>query len=106
VVIQIETARGLAAREEICAVPGTDVIFIGTSDLSQSLGVDMAGPELKNAVDQIVISAQQAQKVVGIIGPSRQALQPFADNGVNFLTVGADGAILMHGARQLLAPPQ
>lgn len=106
VVIQIETARGLAAREEICAVPGVDVIFIGTSDLSQSLGVEMPSAALTQAVDQIVISAQQAQKVVGIIGPSRQALQPYADNGVYFLTVGADGALLMHGARQLLTPAQ
>lgn len=106
VVIQIETARGLAAREEICAVPGVDVVFIGTSDLSQSLGMSMASPEFATAVNQIIISVQQSQKVVGIIGGSRAALQAYADIGVNFLTVGADGALLMHGARQLLVPPQ
>lgn len=106
VVIQIETARGLACREEICAVPGVDVVFIGTSDLSQSLGMQMNSPEFAAPINQIVISAQQAQKVVGIIGASRAALQSYADDGVHFLTVGADGALLMHGARQLLAPPQ
>ena len=103
VVIQIETARGLAAREEICTVPGVDVVFIGTSDLSQSLGVAMASSDMTNAINQIITSAQQSQKTVGIIGPSKSALQPYADMGVNFLTVGADGALLMHGARQLLA---
>lgn len=102
VVLQIETARGFSARDEICAVPGADVIFIGTSDLSQSLGVSMSSDELKQAVDQIVVTAQQYQKGVGIIGGSHAALLPYSTNGVNFLTVGADGALLLHGISTLL----
>ena len=103
VVLQIETKAGLAARDEICAVPGADVIFIGTSDLSQSLGVAMNGPEMTSAIDQIITSAQHAGAGVGIIGPSATALQPYADRGVHFLTVGADGGLFMHGARQLFS---
>ena len=102
VVVQIETDRGLAAREEICAVPGVDVVFIGTSDLSQSLGVSMQSSEFTTAVQSIIISAQQAAKTVGIIGGSADALQPFVDAGVNFLTLAVDGALLMHGAKTLL----
>jgi 4-hydroxy-2-oxoheptanedioate aldolase len=103
VVLQIETARGFAARDEICAVPGADVIFIGTSDLSQSFGVSMTSPELDQAVEKIIVSAKQGQKMIGIIGGSYQSLSPFGHDGVNFLTLGADGALLMHGVRSLLA---
>lgn len=102
VVVQIETDRGLAARQEICAVPGVDVVFIGTSDLSQSLGISMQSNEFTTAVQSIIISAQQAAKTVGIIGGSADALQSFVDMGVRFLTIAVDGALLMHGAKSLL----
>jgi 2-keto-3-deoxy-L-rhamnonate aldolase RhmA len=101
VVLQIETAKGLAAREAICATPGADVIFIGTSDLSQSLGVPMQSPQMHEAIDAIISTATAAGVGIGIIGPSADALKQYADRGVNFLTVGADGALFMHGARLL-----
>ena len=34
----VETAAGLAALEEIAAVPGLDMLFVGPFDLSQRLG--------------------------------------------------------------------
>ena len=101
VVLQIETAKGLAARDEICATVGADVIFIGTSDLSQSLGVTMNSPQMQSAIDAIIGSATEAGVGIGIIGPSADALKTYADRGVHFLTVGADGALFMHGARLL-----
>lgn len=103
VVLQIETERGFAAREEICAVPGADVIFIGTSDLSQSMGVSMASDTFTHAVDTIIASAQNANKMVGIIGGSYTNLAPFAHAGVHFLTVGADGALLIGGVASALS---
>jgi len=102
VVLQIETAKGLAHRDEICQVPGADVIFIGTSDLSQSLGVTMPSTELDTAIGQIIASVKYAHKAVGIIGPTKVALQVYANQGVNFLTVGADGAYLINGMRTAL----
>jgi len=103
VVLQIETAKGLAARDAICATVGADVIFIGTSDLSQSLGVAMNAPQMQSAIDSIITAATKAGVGIGIIGPSADALKPYADRGVHFLTVGADGALFMHGARMLFA---
>lgn len=102
VVLQIETAKGLAHRDEICQVAGADVIFIGTSDLSQSLGVSMPSVELDTAIDQIIRSAIHAGRGVGIIGSTKSVLQVYANKGVNFLTVGADGAYLINGMREAL----
>ena len=102
VVLQIETAKGLAHRDEICQVDGADVIFIGTSELSQSLGVAMPSAELDTAIGQIIHSAKHAGRGVGVIGATKSALQIYADQGVNFLTVGADGAYLINGMRAAL----
>lgn len=102
VVIQIETERGLAAREEICAVPGVDVVFIGTSDLSQSMGVAIGSAPFTQAVESIISTAQHANKMVGIIGGSYSNLTTYAHSGVHFLTVGADGALLIGGVSAVL----
>lgn len=53
VCVQIEHADALAHIEEIAAVPGVDVVFVGAMDLSQSLGYPGAtdAPAVKAAVD-------------------------------------------------------
>ena len=71
--IQIETAEGLANVEEIVAVEGVDVIFIGPGDLSVSL--DAMGPKgakkLDAAILKITKAARAAGKAVGIFRPGR-----------------------------------
>jgi 4-hydroxy-2-oxoheptanedioate aldolase len=51
-VVQIETAEAVANLEEIAAVPGIDVLFVGPGDLSVDLGIpfDRQHPELLKAV--------------------------------------------------------
>ena len=46
--VQIESVRGVEKAEEICSVPGLDIVFIGMGDLSQSLGIpgQMDHPDL------------------------------------------------------------
>lgn len=58
-VIQIETAAGLAHLDEILAVPGIDVVFVGNADLSQSLGCpnDLDRGPLCDAMERIVRAA-------------------------------------------------
>ena len=63
----------------------------------------MGAPVVMRAIDDIISSATAAHVGIGIIGSSAEALQPYAARGVNFLTVGADGALFMHGARQLFS---
>lgn len=67
--IQIETKAGVENVEEICAVPGVDMAFIGPNDLAQSLlGYTPAKgdePEFVNAVDKIIESARKQGKWAG-----------------------------------------
>ncbi|GAQ43602.1 HpcH/HpaI aldolase family protein [Aspergillus tubingensis] len=67
--IQIETKQGVDNVEEICAVPGVDMIFIGPNDLALSiLGyVPARGdePEFVQAIEKIVAGARKHGKWVG-----------------------------------------
>lgn len=67
--IQIETRAGVENVEEICAVPGVDLVFIGPNDLAQSLlgYVPARGdePEFVAAIDKIVKAARKHGKWTG-----------------------------------------
>ena len=67
--IQIETRAGVENVEDICAVPGVDMVFIGPNDLAQSLlGYTPARgdePEFVAAVDKIITAAQKHGKWAG-----------------------------------------
>ena len=67
--IQIETRAGVENVDEIAAVPGVDLVFIGPNDLAQSLlgYVPARGdePEFINAVDKIIEAGRTNGKWVG-----------------------------------------
>lgn len=60
VVMQLETEKGWANRDEIFAVPGIDATFIGPNDLSLSLGVpgQLTHPRVVAAMEDIFASAK------------------------------------------------
>ncbi|KAE8150462.1 Pyruvate/Phosphoenolpyruvate kinase-like domain-containing protein [Aspergillus avenaceus] len=67
--VQIESKAGVENVDEICAVPGVDMVFIGPNDLALSvLGyVPAKGtePEFVGAVEKIVAAARRHGKWVG-----------------------------------------
>lgn len=67
--IQIETSAGVQNVEEICAVPGVDLVFIGPNDLAQSLlGYTPARgdePVFVNAIEKIVAAGRKHGKWTG-----------------------------------------
>lgn len=67
--VQIETREGVANVEEICAVPGVDLVFIGPNDLALSLlGYTPAQgdePVFVEAVDRIIAAARKYGKWAG-----------------------------------------
>ena len=73
VIIIIEEARAVERIDEIAATPGVDVLFIGTSDLSFSLGLrgNQDEPKLEAAIARIAEAGQAPRKIPG--PPGRHA---------------------------------
>lgn len=94
--IQVETADGLANVEEIAAVEGVDVIFIGPGDLSVS--IDAMGPagakRLNAAITRIAKAARAAGKAVGIFRPSADDVGKWAEEGISFFILASDTMFL------------
>src|SRR6478736_3825083 len=67
-IAQIESPEAVEAVEEIAAVPGIDVLFVGPSDLSYSMGIfrQFEDPHFRAAIERVVEAAAAAGKTAGI----------------------------------------
>ena len=103
VVVQIESAAGVAQIAEITAVEGIDAVMVGPYDLSADLGSpgDFEGPEFKDAVGRVLEAARAAQVATGIhlVEPDPAGLRDALNQGHRFMVYSVDMRILDVGAR-------
>lgn len=103
VIVQIETAQAVENAAAIAAVDGVDAIFIGPSDLAASMGVigQQDHPEVIAAVHRAIAAGREAGKPVGINAFDPKLAQRYLDEGIDFILVGADVALLARGSEAL-----
>lgn len=103
-VVQIETESSLENVGDIAAVKGVDVLFIGPSDLSQSLGIfgEFSHPRFTDAVKRISAAAHEHGKALGILLPKPDDFEFYHELGFRFIASGADGPLLNNAARNLV----
>lgn len=98
-IVQIETRDALANVNEIAAVDGVDVLFVGPFDLGNNIGFPILGEmdvELKKAIDRVKDAALANKKSVGIYCTSGEQARDFADKGFHMVS-----ASLNHSATLL-----
>jgi 2-keto-3-deoxy-L-rhamnonate aldolase RhmA len=104
VIVMIEEKAALDRVDEVVAVPGVDVAFIGPSDLSISLGVpgDYFGPLLHDAVVRVVETCRLHGVAPGIssLGPP---LDADLAAGMRFLAFGDDVYLIHDACKQAMA---
>jgi 2-keto-3-deoxy-L-rhamnonate aldolase RhmA len=83
---QIEDREALARLDEILAVDGIDVFFVGPSDLSQSMGHpgNPKAPEVAKAIDDCLARIRAAGRVPGMPATAEQ-LGAVLDKGVRYV---------------------
>ena len=106
VVAVVENTTALSHIDEIAAVPGIDVLFIGTSDLSFSLGLrgQQDHPRLEQAIARIVAAGKKNGKFLGRPGLTPEAIKRYQKQGFQFFMAGTDASFMAVGAAQLLQP--
>ena len=104
-IAQIETVEGVDAADEIAAVDGVDVVFIGQFDLSASLGAPgrFTDEAFTRAVDRIVAAATAADKPLGALALSPEEARGWIDRGVRMIAFGGDLWIYQTALREGLA---
>jgi len=92
VLVQIESAAGLEAVDEIAAVDGVDVLWIGHFDLTASLGIagDFTHGRYHDAVDRVLEAGARAGKPVGMVCSTVQEGVALVDRGFRMLAYAID----------------
>ncbi|MBV9544396.1 MAG: 2-dehydro-3-deoxyglucarate aldolase [Chloroflexi bacterium] len=96
VILLLENIRGVENLDEILAVDGVDVVFVGPADLSASMGgpIGLEEPSVQGVVDDVLERTIAAGRIAGVnTGPRGSRAREYADAGVLCLITGAWGLI-------------
>jgi len=101
-VIQIESESALAHVEDIAALDGVDVLFVGPMDLSHSLGIfqQFDHPRYTGALERTVAAANRHGRAAAVLCPPED-LPRYRALGFRFLTCGSDAGFIGAGARAM-----
>lgn len=104
VIALIETERGLDQVEEIAAVDGIDVLWVGHFDLTNFLGIpgQFDHPRFADALKRIAAAGRKNKKGLGFMAADASSAQQFKKLGFNMLGIGTDHGILMDGVRSII----
>lgn len=103
VIVQIESAVAVEHIQEIVAVSDIDVIFIGPTDLSNSLGFpgQPQHPVVQAAIDRIIETVKPSQAAPGILVRDAAGARQWRERGMRFILTTLE-AIMMPAVRDYL----
>lgn len=108
IIVQIETRAGLENAERIAARDGVDVLWIGQTDLSSSLGIpgQFDHPDFQSAVDRVMSACRNSGKTAGFMPLSVEEARSFRDRGFRMLAYSGDLWIYQQALRSALEAVQ
>jgi 4-hydroxy-2-oxoheptanedioate aldolase len=103
VVAMIETPRAVENAERIAAVPGVDVLLMGTNDLC--LEMDIPGQldheRVAAAIDAVVAACRKHGKWPGLGGVyGKELAKRYIGRGMRFVLAGNDLSLLLSAAQE------
>jgi 4-hydroxy-2-oxoheptanedioate aldolase len=92
VMIHIETIEAVNNLHEIVKVPGIDVIFIGPTDLSHSLGVpgNVQHPSVQEAIQRIVDTVKDSPAALGMMVTNAKAAREWRERGATYIAITSE----------------
>src|SRR5579885_3196551 len=101
-VAMIETPRAVENAEAIAAVPGIDVLLIGTNDLSMELGIPggLGDPKVVAAYERVIAACKRHGKHAGLGGVyTDELMRQYIGMGTRFVLGGNDFSLVLQGAQ-------
>lgn len=102
-VVMLESPEAIRNADAIAAVPGVDVLFIGTSDLTAELGISgqLGHPKVIEAYQTAGDACRRHGKTLGMGGVyDQENAARYVAMGARFLLSGSDHTYIMAGAQQ------
>jgi 2-keto-3-deoxy-L-rhamnonate aldolase RhmA len=95
--VQIETREALENIDDILAIPGVDVAFIGPNDLSIALGVpgQLDAPEMRIALKQVIEACQRHNKFPALHINNLDLARYWSEQGMRILSFSSAAGLMM-----------
>jgi 4-hydroxy-2-oxoheptanedioate aldolase len=98
VALQVETKSCIDCMEDIAAVPGVDILFLGQNDLCMSMGLYekyefphmYTCQELGAATDKLIANAKKHGVILGLFLFGTARVAEFMNKGFTFISIGND----------------
>jgi 4-hydroxy-2-oxoheptanedioate aldolase len=98
IALQVETADCIKNIDEIAAVPGLDLLFLGQNDLCMSMGLYekyefphmYTSPELAEATEKLRAAAKKNNVILGLFLFGTARVGEFLDKGFPLISLGND----------------
>lgn len=98
----IEERIAVGNADEILAVEGVDGVFIGPGDLSMTMGMKPADPQVQSAIEEVLKKAKAAQVPVGTVASDAAGARRLIGKGYDFILVSNDTGMLAKTAMALI----
>jgi 2-keto-3-deoxy-L-rhamnonate aldolase RhmA len=103
VVVMLETPTAIANADAIAAVPGVDVLLIGTNDLAMEMGIpgEFGHAEIARAYERVIAACRRHNKSPGMGGVYvEDLLAKYIGLGMRMILSGNDLSLIMAGGSQ------
>ena len=103
VIAMIETPRAVENAAEIAAVPGIDVLLMGTNDLCMEMGIpgQLDNERLVAAIQTVVDACKRQGKWAGLGGVyGKELMKRYIDMGMQMILAGNDLPLLVAAATE------
>ncbi|HEY1797416.1 MAG TPA: aldolase/citrate lyase family protein [Stellaceae bacterium] len=100
-IVMLETPTAIKNAAEIAAVPGVDVLLIGTNDLCAEMGIhgDFGNDKVAEAYKAMIAACKQHGKFPGMAGIYNETIMPrYIELGARFILAGQDAQFMNAGA--------
>ena len=95
IILQIEGQLAINNLDEILAIDGYEILFIGPYDLSQSLGIpgDVTNPKVLDEMEKIVKKAKSKGKIIGTFTDNDAMVAKWKSLGVQYISYSTDAGL-------------
>lgn len=102
----VETIEAAEQIESIVRLERIDLIYVGSYDLSASLGCPgrMDAPELLSLIEHILVACRNAAKPIGLMALTAEAARDLTGLGVQLLVHGVESHRIKQSMAGILAP--
>jgi 2-keto-3-deoxy-L-rhamnonate aldolase RhmA len=103
-IVQIETVEGLKDVDGIAAIQGVDVLFVGPSDLTVSMGIfrEFQHERYQKAIRDVAAAAKKHGKCCGVLLQDTSEYEMYYKLGYRFLACGSDGSFVNKAAADMV----